>query len=832
MANPSPIGLDRRAFMALCSLVGVGHPAFAEALWRRSGGAADEDLPAQPATITKEMVAAATALIGLDFTDAEQNELVETLGATMGLLASVRQVSLPNSVGPAFRFDPELPGKAGDGGPRFRLAEGRLGRKGLTRPTDPAELAFLPVTDLAELIRSRQVTSTELTRLYLDRLQRHGPALQCVVTLTEERALNQAYRADEEIRDRRYRGPLHGIPWGAKDLFAVPGYPTTWGTGPFKDQRFDEPATVVDKLDRAGAVLVAKLTLGELAMGDVWYGGTTKNPWKPDQGSSGSSAGPGSATAAGLVAFSLGTETLGSIVSPSDRNGVTGLRPTFGRVSRQGAMALCWSLDKVGPMTRSVDDCGLVLRAIHGADGRDPSAVDRPFGWTPEKGLAGIRVGFLKAAFDADHPTKPFDDAALSALRSLGVTLIPVELPADLPIPALRIILQAESAAAFDELTRSNRDDQMTRSGKGILAEQLPHLAIHPGGGVSQRQPDSHPGDATDGRGDGAGRRIRRPDVRDQPAPGHQPDRASLAHPAERLPGRWHPGEPLLHRSVVRGDRAVGGRQGLSGGDRLSPQAPGGIQLMATDSVLLEELSWTAVEAKIAAGTRTMVVMTASIEQHGPHLPTMTDTAIGYAVGERVARKLGNALLAPVIRPGCSDHHLAFPGSLSIPEAVFIDTVMATVRSLAPHGFTRFILLSSHGGNFAALAKAAARLQGEFEPQGVEIVALAGREALMETMKVMLAAAAEHGVTQEVDAIHAENTETSVMLARHPSLVDLGRLERGRMGHVDTDELFARGLRSITPNGILGDPAGATAAIGETVVERLAEWIAGRIGAR
>jgi Asp-tRNA(Asn)/Glu-tRNA(Gln) amidotransferase A subunit family amidase len=465
MTNDVAMGLDRRAFFSLCSLAGVGHPVFAEALWRKASTAGQS--PPQATTVTKEMVTAAAALIGLEFSDAEKDELVQTLGGTMSMLAAVRQVTLPNSVAPALRFDPELPGKAGRGGPRIRLAEGRVGRKGLTPPANPAELAFLPVTDLAELLRTRKVTSTELTRLYLDRLKQHGPALQCVVTLTEERALVQARAADQEIYDGRYRGPLHGVPWGAKDLFAVPGYPTTWGTGPFKDQTFDQPATVVERLDRAGAVLVAKLTLGELAMGDVWYGGTTKNPWKTDQGSSGSSAGPGSATAAGLVGFSLGTETLGSIVSPSDRNGVTGLRPTFGRVSRHGAMALVWSMDKAGPMCRSVDDCGLVLRAIHGADGRDPTAVDRPFPWSPEKGLAGIRVGFLKSAFEADHPTKAFDQAALTTLRSLGVTLIPIELPSEIPVASLRIILQAESAAAFDELTRSNRDDQMTRQGRG-----------------------------------------------------------------------------------------------------------------------------------------------------------------------------------------------------------------------------------------------------------------------------------------------------------------------------------------------------------------------------
>lgn len=469
MTNHPEPGLDRRSFFSLCTLAGVGHPAFADALWRRANdfAAPADQNPQQTLTVTKEMVAAAAALIGLDFTEQEKEELAQTLGGTMGLLTTLRQVSLPNSIGSALRFDPELPGKAGRGGPRLRLAEGRLGRKGLMKPTDPVELAYLPVTDLAELVRSKRVTSTELTRLYLDRLKRHGPGLQCVVTLTEDRALNQARRADEEIMEGKYRGPLHGIPWGAKDLFAVPGYPTTWGTGPYQDQRFDEPATVVEKLDRAGAVLVAKLALGELAMGDVWFGGTTKNPWKRDQGSSGSSAGPGSATAAGLVGFSVGTETLGSIVSPSDRNGVTGLRPTFGRVSRHGAMALCWSMDKAGPMGRSVDDCGLVLRAIHGADGRDPSAVDRPFGWSPEKTLTGIRVGFLKAGFEADHQTKAFDEVALAAIRTLGINLIPIDIPAEIPVASLRIILQAESAATFDELTRSNRDDQMTRQGRG-----------------------------------------------------------------------------------------------------------------------------------------------------------------------------------------------------------------------------------------------------------------------------------------------------------------------------------------------------------------------------
>jgi len=292
-------------------------------------------------------------------------------------------------------------------------------------------------------------------------LKRFDPELLCVVNLTEERALAQARLADAELARGKWRGPLHGIPWGAKDLLAVKDYPTTWGSPLYRDQRLPENATVVDRLDAAGAILVAKLSLGEFAQGDVWYGGTTKNPWKTDQGSSGSSAGPASATAAGCVGFAIGSETLGSIVSPSTRCGTTGLRPTFGRVSRAGAMALSWTMDKLGPLCRSVTDCGLVFAAIRGPDGKDPTVVDRPFEWSPGRGVGGLRIGYLKAAFEADHRTKEFDTKALEALKRLGVELIPVELPSDLPTGGLRVILSAEAAAAFDEVTRSGRDDQM-----------------------------------------------------------------------------------------------------------------------------------------------------------------------------------------------------------------------------------------------------------------------------------------------------------------------------------------------------------------------------------
>jgi Asp-tRNA(Asn)/Glu-tRNA(Gln) amidotransferase A subunit family amidase len=361
-----------------------------------------------------------------------------------------------------------------------------------------AELAFQPVAVLGELLRARRgVTATQLTELYLARLQRHDPTLRCVVTLTEARARAQARTADAELARGRARGPLHGIPWGAKDLLAARGYRTTWGAGPFRDQVIDEDAEVVRRLDAAGAILVAKLSLGELAQGDVWFGNgptdatgeeartrrgqRTRNPWKVDQGSSGSSAGPASAVAAGLVGFAIGSETLGSISSPSTRCGVTGLRPTFGRVPRTGAMALSWTMDKLGPMCRAVEDCALVLDAIHGPDGRDLTCIDAPFRWHATRPLREIRVGYVKTAFDlpatdpqnagrALHPTKPFDDAALAVLRDrLGLALTPVELPAA-PYDAMRLVLVAEAAAAFDPLTRSDRDAELVQQGRGDWA--------------------------------------------------------------------------------------------------------------------------------------------------------------------------------------------------------------------------------------------------------------------------------------------------------------------------------------------------------------------------
>ena len=290
----------------------------------------------------------------------------------------------------------------------------------------------------------------------------HGAKLECVITLTEDLALRQAARADAEIASGKYRGPLHGIPYGAKDLLAVRGYRTTWGAMPYKEQVFDENATVIEKLEQAGAVLVAKLTLGALAWGDVWYGGKTRNPWNLEEGSSGSSAGSAAATAAGLVPFAIGTETWGSIVSPATRCGATGLRPTYGRVSRSGAMALSWSMDKIGPICRSVEDCAIVFKAIYGPDGRDPSVVDVPFEYRGRVDFDRVRVGFAKSLFEDESEGKAHDEAALRVLERLGAALVPIEFP-DYPVESLAFILSAEAAAAFDELTRSNRDDLMVR---------------------------------------------------------------------------------------------------------------------------------------------------------------------------------------------------------------------------------------------------------------------------------------------------------------------------------------------------------------------------------
>ena len=399
-------------------------------------------------------------LAGLDFTQSERDTMLQTLSVLRGKYDTLRTVELPNSIPFPLYFDPRIPGQVIPKGRENYLFQEFPTR----RPDNIEDCAFFTIGQLAHLMRTQQVSSVELTEMYLDRLKRYGPELECVVTLTEDLALKQASMADEEIRRGRYLGPLHGIPYGAKDLLAVPGYKTTWGATTHKDQIIDETATIIKKLEDAGAVLVAKLTLGALAWGDVWFGGKTRNPWNIEQGSSGSSAGPGSATAAGLVGFSIGSETWGSIVSPATRNGVTGLRPTFGTVSKSGAMALSWSMDKLGPMCRSVDDCALIYSVIKGTDGLDLSVVDVPFQVPIKKELRSLRIGYIESAFN-DTNTAENDRAVLTRLRELGFKLVPIELP-EFPTSSLSFLLNVEAAAAFDEMTRNNKDDELVRQVK------------------------------------------------------------------------------------------------------------------------------------------------------------------------------------------------------------------------------------------------------------------------------------------------------------------------------------------------------------------------------
>ncbi|WP_419941244.1 amidase [Candidatus Palauibacter sp.] len=451
--TPGAARVDRRAFMASLSALGLGGTALPAALWAQTNGGQD--------AVTQADIAAAVRVAGLDFSDEEVDLMVEEVNAMRERYAQLRTMRMPNSVVPALHFEPVLPGTsypAPSESTVFRYTRAQ----GLERPADLEELAFRPVTELAELVRTRQVTSTELTEMYLGRLRAHGDTLLAVITLTEELAMRQAARADAEIARGYYRGPLHGIPWGAKDLLSEDETLTTWGAKPYEEQYIPEDSTVGRKLEEAGAVLLAKLTLGALARGDVWYGGLTRNPWNLEQGSSGSSAGSTAAVVAGLVGFAIGSETLGSIVSPATRCGASGLRPTFGRVSRAGAMALSWSMDKLGPICRSVEDCAIVLDAIQGSDDQDPTARDVAFGWDPERPLSDLRVAYVPSAFEEereDEEWKAFDEASLEVVRGFGIDPVPLELPDDLPYDAMRIILSAEQGAAFDELILSGRED-------------------------------------------------------------------------------------------------------------------------------------------------------------------------------------------------------------------------------------------------------------------------------------------------------------------------------------------------------------------------------------
>jgi len=453
--------------------------------------------------ITKEMIENAALIADVPISDEYKEMMLENLNDRAKGYEEIYKLKVPNSVAPALIFDPVTSRTKFETEKRpMRTSTVKLpkefddfGKAGL-RPNYEV-LAFASVRQLAEVVRTKRVSSQALTEMYLQRLKKYDPSLKCVVTLTEDRAIARAKKADEEIAAGKYRGPLHGIPWGAKDLLATKGYRTTWGAGGFENQMIEEDATVVRRLDKAGAVLVAKLTLGALAQGDVWFGGVTRNPWNVKQGSSGSSAGPASATAAGLVAFSIGSETLGSISSPSTRCGCTGLRPTFGLVPRTGAMALSWSMDKLGPICRTVEDCALVLDAIYGRDGRDKTVQPAAFNWDANLDWRKLRVGYVKTAFEP-APEKPEEaakeepaktpeeqkkrdeqkkrreaaqarakydrkylDATITKLKEMGVKLIPVELP-KFPYSAIATMLTAESAAAFDDLTRAGRDKLLT----------------------------------------------------------------------------------------------------------------------------------------------------------------------------------------------------------------------------------------------------------------------------------------------------------------------------------------------------------------------------------
>ena len=501
--------LDRRTFLHACTRAGMASPLLPGILYTLAAqaqeGTASGAKSAGLARITAEMIDRAAELAGVGpFTAAQKQIMLDGLNDQRDAYAQIRALKLGYDVPPAYVFHPEK-AAAQDG----KTADCHIEAQGptididtvgdtFTAPAHIEDLAFATVNRIAPLLRSRRITSLALTQMYLERLKRYDSRLHFVITLTEERALAQAKKADGEIAAGHYRGPLHGIPWGAKDLLAVKGYPTTWGAGGFEHQVIDEDATVVQRLDAAGAVLVAKLAMGALAMGDKWLGGRTCNPWNPAQGSSGSSAGSASAVAAGCVGFAIGSETLGSISSPSTRCGCSGLRPSFGLVPRTGAMALSWTMDKLGPICRSVEDCVLVLKAIAGPDGKDLSAAAVAPEWSSGIDWRTLRIGYLKSEFDPLPPLqlkeaapdesnedrkkreganaemqeerkrreydRRFEQAALEKLRAMGVNLTPVELP-KLPWDAMVPLLTAEAAAAFDDLTMTGRDKLLTEQG-------------------------------------------------------------------------------------------------------------------------------------------------------------------------------------------------------------------------------------------------------------------------------------------------------------------------------------------------------------------------------
>jgi len=452
--------MDRRTWIQLITILATVREAEAQQRGGTAppdaagrGGGRGQGFQQQPMRIEKTQIEGALKLLGLDFQDAEIDTMMRGVNQALYTYESLRKAEVPLNTEPAFTFRPGLPDRTPIKGPqRFETTIARTAKT----PSSLQELAFARVVDLAPLIRSRAVSSADLTKMYLERMKKYSPKLLCLITLTEELALQQAAQADQEIKAGHYRGPLHGIPFGLKDLFDTKGILTTYGAEPYQNRVPDRDATVVERLRAAGAVLIAKLSMGALAQGGLWFKGMTKTPWNTEQTSSGSSAGSASATAAGLVGFTLGTETLGSIVSPSQACGTTGLRPTYGRISRHGAMALSWTMDKIGPICRGVEDCALVLNACYGPDGKDRTVGADPFHWEPRRPLSTLRVGILQKDFDRyTNEQKKVYDQALDDLRKAGVKMTPTEFVED--GPQIRFLLTAEAAAAFDDITRDGQ---------------------------------------------------------------------------------------------------------------------------------------------------------------------------------------------------------------------------------------------------------------------------------------------------------------------------------------------------------------------------------------
>ena len=448
-------GENRRRFLTYFSGIGLGSSLRPGVLWAEMQDAAPES------RVTDDMLKNALAVAGLTFSDEDRKAVLQGVNRSLTSFEEVRKIEIPNDVAPPFYFSPIVPGMKVN-----RTHEPlRFSAPVVKRPANIEDVAFWPVVQLSQLLKTRQVTSLELTEMYLARLHKYNPKLNCVVTFLDDVARAQAKQADSEIAAGKYKGPLHGIPWGAKDIIAVKGYKTTWGSAAYKEQMIPNDASVVEMLRDAGAVLLAKLTSGELAQGDQWFGGRTNNPWNLEQGSSGSSAGPGSATAAGCVSFAIGTETSGSILSPSGRCGVTGLRPTFGRVSRHGVMALSWTQDRLGPMCRYAEDCAMVMSVIAKPDGQDLSVSEIPFNWNAHLDIKKLRVGYLKDGFEEvrDAPAKALNDKAIEQVQSLGFKLVEVKMP-DWSQDGSSY--GVESAVFFDELIRNNRDKQLTNPGR------------------------------------------------------------------------------------------------------------------------------------------------------------------------------------------------------------------------------------------------------------------------------------------------------------------------------------------------------------------------------